>query len=175
MFPAPPSHLLSSSVASAPIAYVPTLNERLDFLRKASDTVIFSLVDSISELWTCLPQDYLRDLGTLDRIICLRSSLVCWAVTQGKIVPREMQLCSILADQNLADCSLYLARRPCEEKGYHRRVSSQATAKKPSKWVYDTFWNSCCCYQRRHAPGLHLVVRKSSIHDIYHTHILIYL
>ena len=90
-------------MASVSIAYVPTLNERLDFLRKASDTVISALVDSISELWNCLPLDYLRGLGELDRMICLRSSLVCWAVTQGRIVPREMQLRSILADQRGRD------------------------------------------------------------------------
>jgi len=90
-------------MASVPFDYVPTLNERLDFLRKASDMVIFALVDSIPELWTCLPQDYLRELGELDRTICLRSSLVCWAVSQGRIVPREMQLRSILADQRGRD------------------------------------------------------------------------
>ena len=90
-------------MASASIAYVQTLNERLHFLRKASDSVIFALVDSISDLWTSLPQDYLRELGPLDLTICLRSSLVCWAVSQGKIVPREMQLRSILADQRGRD------------------------------------------------------------------------
>jgi len=83
-----------------------TLNERLDFLRKASDIVIFALVDSISELWTCLPQDYLRELGALDHTICLRSSLVCWAISQGRMVPREMQLRSILADQQGWDSSI---------------------------------------------------------------------
>ena len=35
-------------MASAPIAYVPTLNERLDFLRKASEAAIFALAYSIS-------------------------------------------------------------------------------------------------------------------------------
>jgi hypothetical protein len=90
-------------MASMPIAYVLTLNEWLDFLRKASDRDIFALVDSISELSNCLPQEYLLELGVLDRKICLRSSLVCWAVTQGKIIPREMQLHSILADQRGRD------------------------------------------------------------------------
>ena len=37
-----------SSMASAPIAYVPTLNERSDFLRKASEAAIFALAYSIS-------------------------------------------------------------------------------------------------------------------------------
>ena len=90
-------------MASVPIDYVPNLNERLDFLRKASDTDISALVDSIPELWTCLPQDYLRELEALDHMICLRSSLVCWAVSKGRIVPREMQLRSILADQRGRD------------------------------------------------------------------------
>src|ERR1700678_1944802 len=91
VFPALPpcSHLPSSSMASVPVDYVPTLNKRLDFLRKASDTVIFALVDSIRELWTCLPQDYLRELGALDRTICLQSSLVCWSVSQGRIASRN--------------------------------------------------------------------------------------
>jgi hypothetical protein len=56
-------------MASVPIDYVPTLKERSDFLRKAFDTDIFALVDSISELWTlwtCLPQDYLREPGALN-------------------------------------------------------------------------------------------------------------
>ena len=44
-----------------------------------------------------------RLLGALDRTICLRSSLVCWSVSQGRIVPREMQLRSILADQRGRD------------------------------------------------------------------------
>ena len=58
-------------MASVSIDYVPSLNERLDFLRKASDMVIFALVDSILELWTCLPQEYLQELGELDCTICL--------------------------------------------------------------------------------------------------------
>jgi len=90
-------------MASAPVDYVPTLNERLDFLRKASNTVISALVDSIPELWTCLPQDYLRELGASNNTIGLQSSLVCWAVSQGRIVPREMQLRLILADQRGRD------------------------------------------------------------------------
>ena len=95
--------LHSSPMDSAPNYDVPTLHERLDFLRKASETVISTLVDSIPELRTCLPQDYIRGLGPSDRTICLRSSLVCWAVTQGRIVPREMQFRSILADQRGRD------------------------------------------------------------------------
>ena len=85
------------------IDYVPTLHERLDFLRKASAMILSVLVNSILELWTCLPQEYLWELGESDRTICLRGSLMCWAVTQGTIVPREMQLRSILADQQGRD------------------------------------------------------------------------
>ena len=44
-----------------------------------------------------------RLLEAPDRTICLRSSLVCWAVSQRRIVPREMQLRSILADQRGRD------------------------------------------------------------------------
>ena len=63
-----PLHLHSSSMDSLPtIDYVPTIHERLDFLRKASATTLSVLVNSIPELWTCLPQDYLRELGESDR------------------------------------------------------------------------------------------------------------
>ena len=81
----------------------PTLDKRLDFFRKASLTAISALVDSIPELRTGLPQDYLRELDASDCMICLRGSLVCWAISKGKMVLREMQLCSIVADQQVQD------------------------------------------------------------------------
>ena len=83
-----PLHLHSSPMDS--VHYILTLHERLNFLRKASATTLSVLVSSIPELWTCLPQEYLWELGDSDRTICLRGTLVCWAVPQGRIVPREM-------------------------------------------------------------------------------------
>jgi len=83
LLPKAPLHLHSSPMDSVlAIDYVPTLHERLNFLRKASATSLSVLVSSIPELWTCLPQEYLRELGDSDRTICLRGTLVCWAVTQ---------------------------------------------------------------------------------------------
>ena len=58
-----PLHLHSSPMDSVlAIDYVPTLHERLNFLRKASATTLSVLVSSILELWTCLPQEYLWEL-----------------------------------------------------------------------------------------------------------------
>ena len=90
-------------MASASFDYVLTLDERLEFFRKASPTAIFALIDSIPELRTGLPQDYLRELDVSDCMICLWGSLVCWAISKGNMVLREMQLCSIVADQQVWD------------------------------------------------------------------------
>ena len=54
---------------------------------------------SITDLNDQLPQEYLAQLNELERIICLRASLICWSVTEGTQVPRIMQLRSILADR----------------------------------------------------------------------------
>ena len=83
---------LALTMASAPIAYVPSLKEWLDFLSKASDTVISDLVDSNSELWTCLPQDYLRELGALDRtssIPKIRIDLVVAYIRKHQMLPPD--------------------------------------------------------------------------------------
>jgi hypothetical protein len=90
-------------MASETVDYVPTLDERLIYLREAPGSAISTLVDSMSELNNCLPQNYLLELEESDRVICLRAALVCWAVTEGKIIPREMQLRAILADQRSRD------------------------------------------------------------------------
>ena len=124
VFPTP-LHLHSSPMDSVPaIDYVLTLHERLDFLRKASATTLSVLVNSILELWTCLPQKYLRELGESDQTICLRGSLMCWAVTQGTIVPQEMQLRSILADHNIRiDRIIFIRKRHRMPPERHARFS----------------------------------------------------
>lgn len=79
--------------------YAPTLDERLEYLRKCPATDITELSRSITDLESKLPQVYLEGLAAEQRIICLRAALVCWSVTQGTQIPREMQLRSILADR----------------------------------------------------------------------------
>lgn len=78
---------------------VPTREERLSFLRTCSAKDILNLRVTIHELHKRLPEDYLFNLTTSERIICLRAALICWSVTEGKQVPREMQFRAILADQ----------------------------------------------------------------------------
>ncbi|KAF8169075.1 hypothetical protein BJ912DRAFT_835350, partial [Pholiota molesta] len=52
---------------------------------------------------------YLAELTDAERAICHRASVVCWSVTEGKQVPRKMQLRAILADR-LGKESLISAR-----------------------------------------------------------------
>ncbi|KAF8166050.1 P-loop containing nucleoside triphosphate hydrolase protein [Pholiota molesta] len=74
---------------------IPTLQE----IRTCSEADIISICSSITELDSQLPHDYLAEIDDNERVICLRASLICWKVTQGKQVPRKMQLQAILADR----------------------------------------------------------------------------
>ena len=84
---------------STAIYSVETLQDRLEFIRKCPGPDILAMCASITDLNDQLPQEYLAQLNELERIICLRASLICWSVTEGTQVPRIMQLRSILADR----------------------------------------------------------------------------
>ena len=73
-------YILSSSMASASFDYVPTLDERLITSERFSNCYFCARL----QLRTGLPQDYLRELCASDCMICLRGSLVCWAVSPLK-------------------------------------------------------------------------------------------
>ncbi len=78
---------------------VPNLAERLQYLRKCSGADIMELSRIIQGFTAQLPQDYLTELTSAERIVCLRAAIVCRSVTQGMQVPRKMQLQAILAAQ----------------------------------------------------------------------------
>ena len=52
---------------------------------------------------TLLPTTFLATLDDEARAICFRASLICYSVTRGTQVPREMQLRAVLADQTEQD------------------------------------------------------------------------
>jgi len=77
--------------------YTQTLEERLQSFRTCAPGEISRLVS------TTIPQDrlpiqYLESLTDEDKTICFRASMICWAVSAGAMVPREMQFRTVLAD-----------------------------------------------------------------------------
>ena len=83
--------------------HVPTLDEKLSYFRKCSAEDISGLVTVvISE--DRLPLQYLKSLSDEDRTICHRAAMICWAVTQSTMVPREMQFQVVLSDVRNQDC-----------------------------------------------------------------------
>ena len=83
--------------------HVPSLDEQLNYFRKCSPEDISGLVTLvISE--DRLPLQYLESLSYEDRTICYRAAMICWAVTQSTIVPREMQFRVVLSDFQKRDC-----------------------------------------------------------------------
>ena len=77
--------------------YVPSLNEKLDYLRKCSPEDISSLVSKAIPQER-LPNEYVSTLPDKDKTVCLRAVMICWSVTASRLVPREMQLRVVLAD-----------------------------------------------------------------------------
>ena len=80
-----------------PVNHIPTLDEQLDYFRNCSPEDISGLVTVVIPE-DRLPLQYLESLSNEDRTICYRAAMICWAVTQSTIVPREMQFCVILSD-----------------------------------------------------------------------------
>jgi RAD3-like DEAD/DEAH box helicase len=84
---------------------VPTLEESLDFIRKSSAVELLSFICGLSlESDSRLPSDFLSSLEDTDKIFCWRAILVCYMVSQGQQIPREMQLRAVLADHHGLDC-----------------------------------------------------------------------
>ena len=81
---------------------VPDLDELLAEIRGYSAQEV---LDDISRLGLLskLPATYLESLAEPDRVICFRATLLCYCVTGGTQIPREMQLRSVLADRHGKD------------------------------------------------------------------------
>jgi hypothetical protein len=81
---------------------VPTLPERLNFLRTCTAAEISELLAHLS-LGFELPGGFLDSLDENDKTTCRRAMAICYCVTEGKIIPREMQLRAVLADRHGQD------------------------------------------------------------------------
>jgi len=77
---------------------VVSLSEHLQELRMCSSKNVSNLEPHLEDQ---LPATFLGSLTEKDRIICYRTTLICWSITQGKQIPHKMQLKAILlADQH---------------------------------------------------------------------------
>jgi hypothetical protein len=86
---------------------VPTLEDRLDFIRKCSSVDLSTFICHLSlESDSRVPSDFLSSLEDADKIFCWRAILVCYVVSHGQLeqIPREMQLRAVLADHRSFDC-----------------------------------------------------------------------
>jgi hypothetical protein len=83
--------------------HIPSLDERLDYLRKCSPEDISGLVTVVISDDRLLLH-YLESLSNEDRTICYQAAMICWAVTLSDIVPREMQFRVVLSDFRKRDC-----------------------------------------------------------------------
>ena len=81
---------------------VPNLAERLHFFRTCDPNELSQLILTVITDGR-LPNDFLESLNNDDQIICNRASMICWSVTDGVCVPREMQLRVILAERHGLD------------------------------------------------------------------------
>jgi hypothetical protein len=76
-----------------------SLAERLTQVRNYSSEIILELCAKL-DLLSKMPTDFLDSLDDKDRIICFRVTLLCYYVTNGTQVLREMQLRAVLVDQH---------------------------------------------------------------------------
>lgn len=76
---------------------IPNINEWVQHFRTCSPGEISQLI-SMEIPQDRLPIQYLESLSEEDRTVCFRASMICWAVTGRAMVPREMQLRTVLAD-----------------------------------------------------------------------------
>ena len=84
---------------------VPTLEESLGLVRNCSSEDLLSFMSRFSlESDSRIPSDFLSSLEDADKIFCWRAILVCYMVTLGQQLPREMQLRSVLSDHHGFDC-----------------------------------------------------------------------
>ena len=74
---------------------IPYKNEWLQHFRTCSPEEISQLV-SKEIPQDRLPTQYLESLSEEDKTVCFRACMICWAVTERAMVPREMQLRTVL-------------------------------------------------------------------------------
>ena len=84
------------------VTTVPSLADRLTEIRNYSLENVVELISRL-DLLSGLPMDLLDSLSDKDRVICFRATLLCYCVTNGTKIPREMQLRTVLADQHEND------------------------------------------------------------------------
>ena len=84
---------------------VPTLEDSLGLVRKCSFVDLWSIICRLSlESDSRIPFDFLNSLEDADRLFCWRAIVVCYMVTFGQQIPREMQLRAVLSDHHGFDC-----------------------------------------------------------------------
>lgn len=79
-----------------------SLTDRLNEARYSSSDNIKALISRL-ELLPKLPAKFLDSLDDKDLLLCFRATLLCFYATNGVLIPREMQLRAVLADQNGKD------------------------------------------------------------------------
>ena len=79
-----------------------SLADKLIDARNSSADRIKELISRLG-LLSKLPGDFLDSLDDKDHVICFRATLLCYYVTDGAQIPREMQLRAVLADQHGKD------------------------------------------------------------------------
>ena len=82
---------------------LPTLEKKLSTIRNCSAEDISDLVKDVIPQ-DRLPLQYLASLSTGDRTVCYQAVMICWTVTGSTMVPREMQLRTVLSDYQKRDC-----------------------------------------------------------------------
>ena len=88
---------LSSLLSFVPMEFTTECKKYFHHYRTCSLSEISHLVA------TEIPQDqlplaYLNSLSADNMTVCLRAIMVCWVMSKMTMVPREMQLCVVLAD-----------------------------------------------------------------------------
>ena len=84
---------------------VPTLKESLENIRNCSTEDLLLLICRLSLESDSRVPDFLSSLEDhADKIFCWRAVLICYMVTLGQQIPREMQLRALLSDHHGLDC-----------------------------------------------------------------------
>jgi hypothetical protein len=96
------STLYSTSTMSAACESGPSLTDKLTEARISSSDDIKALISQL-ELLPKLPTKFLDSLDDLDRVLCFRSTLLCYYAMNGAQIPHEMQLQAVLVDQHGKD------------------------------------------------------------------------
>jgi hypothetical protein len=94
--------ILAFAMSTGAVNSVPSLSERLRYLRSCSGDELAQLVSDLC-LEERLPRAFLDGLSEEDKTICYRVALLCYCVTLSVQIPREMQLRVVLADQHKKD------------------------------------------------------------------------